>query len=136
MLNEGGRGVYGPIGLSVRFEMTSPGSGRENYDRSMGLELPVVCSLDESDRRNRTEAWAEALRRSNTIEHIPGGSLITFPADSGLTSTIEKLVAAESECCPWMRMELETQAGATGLRITSLGTDGEAAIRQIFRVAL
>jgi hypothetical protein len=94
----------------------------------MSSDLPIACSLsaDELPRR-LAEIGAiggEALR---SVE--PDG-VLRFRADPSIRQRLEAVIAAESECCPFLTFELREDAGELLLTIAA-AQDGEPLVREL-----
>lgn len=68
---------------------------------------PIACSLGPDDLRRRLEEIAvltdESLTSSGTADDA---QVFRFRADTKTRRRLEELVAAESECCPWLDLDL------------------------------
>jgi hypothetical protein len=84
-------------------------------------ELPVACSLDVARLRAR-EAELAALGGSLISVSDPPGprAVLSFTADEGTKDRLDRIVAAEAECCPFL--DLRVSEGET----LELSLDGPA----------
>jgi hypothetical protein len=84
----------------------------------MTESLPIACSL-RGDELPRRLAEIAALGRAALISVERGGarSLLRFQPSSANRAELERIVAAESSCCSFLRLELEDQPSATTLTI-------------------
>jgi hypothetical protein len=85
-------------------------------------ELPIACSLDASALADRAQELA-ALGRQSLISVSRGEGprvLLRFTSDEGTRTTLDRLVAAEAECCPFL--EMTVREGGT-LELTIDGPD-------------
>ena len=77
----------------------------------------ITCSLTGANYRRRADdirdLARDALRDRRPIE---GGMRLTF--DTTARERLEALVAAESECCPFLTMELRAADGRLLLDVT------------------
>src|SRR5829696_5043161 len=80
--------------------------------------MTLACSLAAADHRQRL-ADLDALRRDALLAHEPidGGIRLTFAAAA--RERVEALVAAESECCPFLTMDLRVTGDRLVLEITA-----------------
>jgi hypothetical protein len=87
-------------------------------------ELPVACSLDAARLRAR-EAELAALGRSLISVSDPDGPglVLTFTADDQTRERLDRIVAAEAECCPFL--DLRVSEGET-LELSIDGPDEAA----------
>ena len=75
-----------------------------SYAASAGV--PVACSLSSGALAQRHAEWA-ALRTARIAEHRTATTLTTtWRRDDRAQREIERLVAAEHECCPFFGFEL------------------------------
>jgi len=90
--------------------------------------LPVACRLSEPDKRER-EATLIAQLKSGVIavEEVGDGYAFQLPGEQKWLLLVAELVAAERECCPFLKFQLtaEPAMGALTLKITGPeGTKG------------
>ena|SRR5438309_4348947 len=73
---------------------------------------PIACSLGASERVARGREW-DALLRSALLERRPTsrGARLRFARDDAVAAALERLVAAERECCPFLELELSRARG-------------------------
>jgi hypothetical protein len=70
------------------------------------MDIPLACTLDAGVLADRREEWA-ALRSSRTAEHRTDATLTTtWRRDSRVQEELQRLVAAERECCRFLGLEL------------------------------
>jgi len=70
------------------------------------MDIPIACRLDPDGLADRRREW-ESLRSSRTGERRTATTLTTtWRPDDGVRGEVERLVAAERECCPFLRLEL------------------------------
>jgi len=84
-----------------------------------GPELPIACSLgadalagrlDEMDRLR-----ADALRSRTAT---PGALVLRFAAPGDVAARVDRLVAAERECCPFLRFAVRRTGTEVVLEVT------------------
>ena len=84
-------------------------------------EMPIACSLTSTELRER-EATLIARFRSAVMatEELADGYAFRMPGNSECIALITELMAAERECCPFLRFELnaEPNRGPLTLRVT------------------
>jgi hypothetical protein len=70
-------------------------------------ELPIVCSLDAA-RLQAREAELASLGRSMVSVSRPEGAPVTlrFTAAQETRDRLDRIVAAEAECCPFLDMKV------------------------------
>lgn len=88
----------------------------------MDTQQPIVCTLTESDLRDRGKAWQKLLGSGLVRrERVPGG--IRLLAEPGGEAALIELIDLERECCAWITFEVN---GAVAT-LTAQG-DGEAVL--------
>jgi hypothetical protein len=85
-----------------------------------GAELPMICALSPEALAERLEEWA-AVEREGLVSsgREPGGRVLRFRPDPALRRELERLVAAEAECCPTLGLRLDEEPGALVLRVSA-----------------
>jgi hypothetical protein len=75
--------------------------------RERAMSAPIACTLEGPERAARGRDW-EALRaRARLGEHRTETTLTTtWRRDEGVRAEVERLVAAERECCGFLSFEL------------------------------
>jgi hypothetical protein len=90
------------------------------------MDQPIACSLTATEYRKRAAEIRELLRDAlMSREPIPGGERLTFTAAVGIRERVEELVAAESECCPFLTFALRVQRERLVLDVTQPEPTGE-----------
>ena len=90
------------------------------------MDQPIACSLTATEYRKRAAEIRELLRDAlMSREPIPGGERLTFTAAAGIRERVEELVAAESECCPFLTFAVRVQRGRLVLDVTQPEPTGE-----------
>jgi MerR family copper efflux transcriptional regulator len=81
------------------------------------MDTPIACSLPPAAFRERRasidQMVGDALR---SRERIDGGLRATFSAEA--EPALRDLIAAEAECCPFLRMDLTRSGDAVVLDVT------------------
>ena len=74
-------------------------------------DIPLACSLSLDDLARRRRDIAD-LTRDALLERaaIPGGLRARFRRDRQTKAALERLVAAERECCPFLDLAIERGA--------------------------
>jgi MerR family copper efflux transcriptional regulator len=71
-------------------------------------ELPIACSLSSADQAGRLASWraleAESMLDAEVTER---GASMRFRA--GAEVRLRRLIAAESECCPFFEFDLRAE---------------------------
>jgi hypothetical protein len=70
--------------------------------------VPIACSLATSAAQDREGEWRALLSRSLFKRaHTPGRVRMELREFPGARAELERLIAAERECCPFMTMSVE-----------------------------
>jgi hypothetical protein len=75
--------------------------------------------LEDAELGARIEAWQEVVARA-TSRHVADGRVVaTYPNDAQILARLRELIAAEAECCSFLRFRLEETPDAivTELRL-------------------
>jgi hypothetical protein len=80
---------------------------------------PLFCRLDGADLVDRIEAWREVVARASTRQVKDGRVVVVYPNDAQLLGRLRELIAAEAECCSFLRFEVDETPDAivTELRL-------------------
>jgi hypothetical protein len=83
-------------------------------------EAPVACSLGTGELERRVEAIG-SLGSESLISHEaePGRHILRFRGGAGVGRRLEEIVAAESECCPFLALLVEERDGLLVLSISA-----------------
>ena len=85
----------------------------------MAKTTPVACILTLADLTARAERWHRLTARAMTERaETPDGLHVCFRPEA--EEELRALVAAETECCPWVTWTVERQHGGRDL-IRELG---------------
>lgn len=69
-------------------------------------EEAIACSLSGPELLERIKEWREVASRA-TSRQIQGDRIVaTYPPDRQLVQQLHGLIAAEAECCSFMRFEV------------------------------
>jgi hypothetical protein len=80
---------------------------------------PIACTLSAADYAARVEDTAALTRRAlRSREPIPDGARLSFDADPDIERQLRDIIAAEAQCCAFLRMQLQTADSALVLDIT------------------
>lgn len=81
--------------------------------------MPIACSLTAGAVRHREREWNNLLSRA-LISRTPavGGVRLELQALPGVRVELDRLIAAETECCSFMTMSVETTAASLALTVT------------------
>jgi hypothetical protein len=73
----------------------------------MPTELPIACSLDATEFPRRLAEMAEVGRALVHVIHEGMRAELRFAAGKGIRERLEAIVAAESDCCAFLRMRVD-----------------------------
>ncbi len=92
----------------------------------MPSDPSVACSLAAGDLQRRLAAIA-ALGAESLIDHTTEGSRqqLRFRSGAATRRRLERIVAAETECCPFLDLRLEEKEGHLTLSISSASVSGQ-----------
>jgi hypothetical protein len=80
-------------------------------------DLPIACSLDAPALERRL-ADIRAFGRDAFLAAEPGG-VLRFRATPETRRRLERIIAAEAECCAFLSLELREQRGELRLTISA-----------------
>ena len=83
----------------------------------MSSDTPIACSLNAEELPLRL-AEIRALGADALLE-MDGGGALRFRNDETTRARLEEIIAAESECCPFLAFDLRATADALELLITA-----------------
>jgi hypothetical protein len=84
-------------------------------------EIPVACRLSSQELRSREATLLAQFKTALiTIQELADGYLFRIRDDKRWIAIAAELIAAERECCPFLRFELavEPEMGPVTLRMT------------------
>jgi hypothetical protein len=88
----------------------------------MSTQPPIACTLAQADMAARRAEMAVIARDLVSAEPDATGAVLRFAPRAGTRERVAAFVAAESRCCPFLRMELRDEPGA--LTLTVAGPPG------------
>lgn len=73
----------------------------------MANSEPLACTLSGSELGERIMEWRHIASHA-TSRHVEKGRVVsTYPPDRRLLQQLRRLIAAEAQCCPFMRFNVE-----------------------------
>jgi MerR family transcriptional regulator, copper efflux regulator len=94
--------------------------------------IPIACSLTAAEYRQRVdEAGAITQTALRERQPIHGGARLTFADIDDVHERLERFVAAESKCCPFLTMQLTTTGQEVVLEVTG-PADAAPIIEELF----
>jgi hypothetical protein len=86
----------------------------------MDEHIPIACSLEATDLRLRLDLIAEVGAGSLLAHDVEDGRhALRFRGDVTTRDRLEKIVAAEAECCPFLDLVLAEHGGELVLTIAA-----------------
>jgi len=96
------------------------------------MDQPIACTLTAADYARRTQDTAELARRTlRSRRRIADGTRLTFDASADTERELRDIVAAEAQCCRFLRMDLRAAEDALILDITG-PAEAEPIIAELF----
>lgn len=92
----------------------------------MTANLPVACTLDQADLRNRASELGDLGRGLIGLSAEGARASLRFPA--ACSAEVDAFIAAESSCCPFFTFDKTLDGESIELAI-SAPVDGEWAVR-------
>ena len=90
-------------------------------------DLPIACTLDATTLAERAGALLPGLaRRAASRVALPDGVRLTFTPTAGLLIAIADVLAAEHECCGFLRFQLTVEPGDGLVLLEVTGPPGTA----------
>jgi hypothetical protein len=91
----------------------------------MAEEIPVACSLSNEELRTREATLLSQFKSAFvTTEELADGYLFQIPGDKKWISFAAELIAAERECCPFLKFELTAASGMGPVTVRMTGPVG------------
>jgi hypothetical protein len=94
------------------------------YDqtRMNPMDLPIACSLNESELRERRRTILAAVR-TEAIEtaSLPNGYCYHFAGTAGILAKLADLVNLEHQCCAFLTFRIIVEAGDAPIRLEVTG---------------
>jgi hypothetical protein len=81
----------------------------------MDSNKPIACTLSAADLSARV-AEMNRLGRDALLS-VDGAGTLRFRADTETRARLEAIVAAETECCPFLDFDLREEGGALVLEL-------------------
>jgi hypothetical protein len=100
-------------------------------------ELPVACTLGTDDGSERMRRWEDLADTGRPTARRNGPELeVLYQSGSGVQAELEKLAAAEQECCAFVVWTVTQQDGQPILRVVAKpeAPDDIASIAALFGV--
>ena len=86
------------------------------------MDLPIVCTLTESELRERRQTVLDSIRDAAIdVTSIPEGYAYRFPARSEVLSQLGLLVDLERQCCRFLTFKIVVEGGDQPIRLEITG---------------
>ena len=80
---------------------------------------PIACTLSAEAYASRADDIARITRDAlRSREPLAGGARLTFTASGDTERDLRAVIAAEADCCAFLRFDLEREADVLRLDIT------------------
>jgi hypothetical protein len=96
--------------------------------------LPIACSLEGGEARRRWLDWRALLADRLSDEHSAFELRVRFRDHEDVRTELNRLVAAERECCGFVEWALDVEEGVLILSVSGEET-GVAAIDAAFSLS-
>jgi hypothetical protein len=96
------------------------------------MDQPIACSLPAADFQLRKQDAAQIAREAlRSREPLAGGTRLTFAASGDTERNLRELIAAEADCCSFLRFELDRDGETLLLDVTG-PDDAQPIIAELF----
>ncbi|HWZ33793.1 MAG TPA: hypothetical protein VNX18_20780 [Bryobacteraceae bacterium] len=98
------------------------------------MELPIACTLTESEMRERRQAMLNSLRGTALdVTSLPLGYAYRFEPTSEALAHLSHLVDLERQCCPFLTFKIVVEAGNQSICLEVTGPpEAKAVIADFF----
>ena len=95
------------------------------HDDRIACDTPIMCSLTPEALKAARAGLLPGLReRAREVVATADGYRLTFTASSETLHAITRTIAAERQCCRWLRFELVVMPDAGPIHLTLSGPAG------------
>ena len=91
-------------------------------------KIPIACSLDAGDARDRWQDWQSLAGTLQSVERPVHGLSLHFTADDATRAELRRLVVAERQCCGFVDWELEDRGDELVVTISGDSTGVDAMV--------
>ena len=96
------------------------------------MNKPIACTLSADEYAARRDDIARIARDAlRSREPLDGGARLTFAASDDTARDLRAVIAAEAECCSFLRFELQREADELRLDVTG-PDDAQPIIAELF----
>jgi hypothetical protein len=98
------------------------------------MDLPIACTLSESEGRERRRTLLDSVRRAAIeVTELPLGYTYRFDPASDIVRVLGHLIDLERACCPFLTFKLIVEAGRQPIRLEITGApEAKAVIADFF----
>jgi len=98
------------------------------------MELPIACTLTESEMRGRRQAMLNSLRSTALdVTSLPLGYAYRFEPTSDVLAHLSHLVDLERQCCRFLTFKIVVEAGNQSICLEVTGPpEAKAVIADFF----
>ena len=102
----------------------------------MPVPLPIACSLEAVELEDRRQDWLQVLD-SNLIDRsrTDSGVRLRLTSSPQILDSLNRLVAAENQCCPWITWSLNADDQESVLVASAETEEGVESLARLFGVA-
>jgi hypothetical protein len=87
--------------------------------------IPIACRLtDKAFRERETMLWERFKAAVSATTELPNGFAFHAPGDKAWVTLLGELMAAERECCPFIRFELAAEPNMGPVTLSMTGPRG------------
>jgi hypothetical protein len=88
------------------------------------MDLPILCTLSETDLQERRRTTLEPIRNSLIrVATLPDGYAYSFTPSSEIVARLAALVDLERQCCQFLAFRIVVEPGEP-IRLDVTGPDG------------
>jgi len=88
-------------------------------------DLPVACTLTESERRQRREQLLErVVSRVEERRALDDGVALRFATDDVALAELMEMIRLERQCCAFLRFRLTVEPGGAPVWLELTGPEG------------
>ena len=79
---------------------------------------PDGCTLESTELIDRTAQWREVTSKALSRKVEPDRITSIYPLDDKLLSRLRELIAAEADCCSFLKFKISTGEDHTVVQVT------------------
>lgn len=78
----------------------------------------LCCSLTGPRRAQRIKEWAALTAHATSQRQGPNRIISTYPAEKEIVEELRRLIAAEAECCSFMKFDVHETPSLVRVELT------------------